>query len=54
VVNPQLSKAFFAAITAALTSSAPPNEITAQVFSVAGSITSISLDFFGTTHCPLI
>ena len=41
-MNDQLSKAFFAAITASLTSSFPPKDIAAHSFSVAGSITLIS------------
>ena len=40
--------------TASLISSLPPNEITAQSFSVAGLITLISIGFFGATHEPLI
>jgi len=50
LVNAQASKAFLAAVTAALISSVPPREIIAQLFSVEGSITSISLAFFGATH----
>ena len=43
-----------AAVTAASTSSFPPSEITAQLFSVEGLITSMSFVFFGATHFPLI
>ena len=41
-VNPQFENAFLAAVTAKCTSSLSPTEITAQAFSVDGSITSKS------------
>ena len=48
VINPATEK------VCAVISSLLPREITAQAFSVAGLITSISLDFFGATHEPFI
>ena len=52
--NPHTSNAFLAAFTALSISSALPKDITAQFSSVDGSMTLISSEFFGLTHCPSI
>ena len=49
-----VSKAAFAAATAASTSAAPPMAIDAIGFSVAGLMTSIVSVVLGSTHAPLM